>query len=102
MLSTPTTTPMGPLPLLMTWLAERAIEHEVHEHARTVTARAAANAEGVDPRTFAKVVGVKTDGDRTFLLIVDATDHVDLVKARQALFASDVHLLTPAAAAAPG
>ena len=100
MLSTPPTTPTGPLPLLMTWLAERAIEHEVHEHARTVTARAAANAEGVDPRTFAKVVGVKTDDDRTFLLIVDATDHVDLVKARQALFASDVHLLTEADLAA--
>ena len=100
MLSTPTTTLTEPLPLLMTWLAVRAIEHEVHEHARTVTAFAAANAEGIDPRTFAKVVGVRTDDDRTFLLSVDATDHVDLVKARQALFASDVRLLTEADLAA--
>lgn len=96
MLATPTTTPTGPHPLLLSWLAERAIEHEVHEHVQAFTARATATAEGVDPRSFAKVVGVRTDDDRTFLLVVDATDHVDLVKARHALFAGDVRLLTEA------
>jgi Ala-tRNA(Pro) deacylase len=80
----------------LSWLAERGIEHQVHEHATAFTARATAAAEGVDPRSFAKVVGVRTDDDRTFLLVVDATDHVDLVKARHALFASDVRLLTEA------
>ena len=100
MLATPTRTPTGPHPLLLTWLAERAIEHEVHEHAQAFTARATATAEGVDPRSFAKVVGVRTDDDRTYMLVVEATDHVDLVKARHALFASDVRLLTEADLAA--
>lgn len=98
--ATPTTAPSGPHPMLLNWLAERAIEHEVHEHAATFTARATALAEGVDPRSFAKVVGVRTDDDRTFLLVVDATDHVDLVKARHALLASVVRLLTEADLAA--
>jgi Ala-tRNA(Pro) deacylase len=98
--ATPTTTPTGPHQPLLTWLAERAIEHEVHEHARTFTARATATAEGVDPRSFAKVVGVRTDDDRTFLLVVDATDHVDLVKARRALLASEVRLLAESELAA--
>lgn len=98
--TTPTITPSGPHPLLLRWLVDRAIEHEVHEHAQTFTARATATAEGVDPRSFAKVVGVRTDDDRTFLLVVDATDHVDLVKARHVLSARDVRLLTEADLAA--
>lgn len=90
----------APNPLLLSWLTERAIEHEVHEHITTFTARATAQAEGVDPRTFAKVVGVRTEDDRTYLLVIDATDHVDLGKASRALFADRVRLLTEAELAA--
>ena len=100
MLATPTLTPTGPHPQLMAWLAERAIEHEVHEHAATFTARETARAEGVDPRTFAKVVAVRTDDDRRYLLVLDATDQVDLIKARRALFARNVRLLAEAEMAA--
>lgn len=100
MSAAPTMPLTGPHPLLLSWLAERAIEHEVHEHTQTFTARATASAEGVDPRSFAKVVGVRTDDDRTFLLVVDATDHIDLVKASRALYARDVRLLTEADLAA--
>ena len=45
---------------LLDWLASQDIEYEIHEHERAFTARATATAEGVDPRTFAKVLAVAT------------------------------------------
>jgi Ala-tRNA(Pro) deacylase len=94
----------GALPTLLRWLESQAIEHDIHEHAEAFTARATARAEGVDPRTFAKVVAVRTDDGRTVLLVLDAVDHVDLVKARRALSAGEVRLLTESemVAVAPG
>jgi Ala-tRNA(Pro) deacylase len=89
---------------LLDWLADQDVEYEVHEHEAAYTARATAEAEGVDPRTFAKVVGVATEDGRTILLVLDATDQLDLAKARHALGTKEVHLLTEAglAALAPG
>lgn len=93
---TPGSAHPGALPSLLEWLESRAVEHDVHEHTETFTARQTARAEGVDPRTFAKVVVVRTDDQQTVLLVIDATDHVDLRKAREALLADDVKLLTEA------
>ncbi len=81
---------------LLDWLARKGVEYEIHEHGEAFTARGAATAEGVDPRTFAKVVGVTTDDGRRVLCVLDATDHLDLHKARRVLGASDVRLLTEA------
>lgn len=92
----PTGAHPGALPALLDWLERHAVEHDIHEHAEAFTARQTALAEGVDPRTFAKVVAVRTDDQRTILLVLDATDHVDLRKAREALLADDVRLLTEA------
>jgi len=92
----PTSAHAGALPTLLDWLARHAVEHDVHEHAEAFTARQTARAEGVDPRTFVKVVAVRTDDQRTVLLVLDATDRVDLRKAREALLADDVRLLTEA------
>lgn len=93
MSTTPTIVRQGPHPALLDWLVTRDVEYEIHEHAETFTARETARAEGVDPRTFAKVVGVATDDGRNVLLVLDATDQVDLGKARRALSARDVRLL---------
>src|SRR5512134_3726571 len=79
---------------LLAWLADHHVEHEVHPHPETFTARQTARAEGVAPTTFEKVVAVRTDDGRTVLLVVDATDAVDLRKARTALAATGVSLLT--------
>jgi len=79
---------------LMDWLTRHRVEHELHVHREAFTARGTAEAEGVDPRTFAKVVGVATDDGRRALLVLDATDHVDLRKARRLLNAADVRLLS--------
>lgn len=89
---------------LLRWLREHDVDHEVHEHAETYTATSTAHAEGVDARTFAKVVGVVTDDGRKVLLVIDAPDHVDLLKAREVLAAADVALLTETelASLAPG
>lgn len=89
---------------LLDWLASQDVEHEIHEHEPAFTARATATAEGVHPFTFAKVVGVVTDDGRNVLAVLDATDHLDLRKARQALGASDIRLLTETelTALAPG
>jgi Ala-tRNA(Pro) deacylase len=89
-----------PLPILLEWLRSHDVEYEIHEHDPAFTARATASAEGVDPRTFAKVVGIATDDGTSILVILDSTDHVDLAKARAALEAADVRLLTEAELAA--
>jgi Ala-tRNA(Pro) deacylase len=86
----------GPHPGLLDWLAGRHVEYELHEHPETFTAEATARAEHIDPRRFAKVVGVATSDGRRVLLLVDAPDHVDLAKARRVLGASDVRLMTEA------
>jgi Ala-tRNA(Pro) deacylase len=78
---------------LLAWLAKHKVDYDIHEHPRAFTAPETARAEGVHPRTFAKVVGVRTHDGRTVLLVLDATDHVDLHKARRALDSSDVRLL---------
>ncbi|HSL76352.1 MAG TPA: YbaK/EbsC family protein [Candidatus Limnocylindrales bacterium] len=89
-----TTNGSRPNQALLDWLRGRHIDFEVHEHPPTFTAAGTARAEGVDPRAFAKVVGVVTDDRRNVLLILDAPDHVDLRKARKALGAEDVRLLS--------
>jgi Ala-tRNA(Pro) deacylase len=89
-----------PLPALLEWLAREGIDHEIHEHDPAFTARGAARAEGVDPRSFAKVVGVAADDGRRALVVLDATDHLDLRKARQVHGAGHVRLLTEAELAA--
>jgi len=93
---TASTTLERPLPELLDWLAKHGVDHEIHEHEPAFTATATARAEGVDPLTFAKVVGVRTDDGRSALVVLDATDHVDLHKARRALQATDARLLTEA------
>ena len=85
-----------PDPDLLEWLAGHGVEYEIHEHDRAFTARATAKAEGVDPRTFAKVVGLSVHGGRDVLVVLDATDRLDLRKAAQVFGGSDVRLLTEA------
>lgn len=84
----------GPHQGLLDWLAGRGIEYELREHPETFTAEATARAEHVDPRRFAKVVGVATNVGQHVLVLVDAPDHVDLAKARRVLGAADVRLMT--------
>lgn len=93
-----------PYPGLLDWLASHDVEYEIHEHDPAFTARATATAEGVDPRTFAKVVGVATRDGRNVLIVLDATDHLDLHKAGRVLGASNARLLMEAelTALAPG
>ena len=89
-----TTILSGPHMSLLDWLAGNDVEFEIHEHEEAFTARASARAEGVDPRTFAKVVGVMTEDGRRILVVLDATDHLDLSKAAAALFTDRVRLLS--------
>jgi Ala-tRNA(Pro) deacylase len=79
---------------LIAWLNEHGVDHEVHEHREAFTATSTARADGVDDRTFAKVVGVIADDGRRALLVLDAPDHVDLTKAGRVLRAEHVRLLT--------
>lgn len=88
------TTLHQPYKPLLDWLADQDIEFEVHQHDLAFTARATATAEGVDPRTFAKVVVVASHDGRTAIVVLDATDHLELRKARRALGGNDVRLLT--------
>ena len=90
----------GPHAGLLDWLARRHVEYEVREHPETFTAEATARVEHIDPKRFAKVVGVATNDGRRVLLLVDAPDHVDLAKARRVLGAADVRLLAEAEFAA--
>ena len=90
-----TATTPGTVPLreLIDWLREHQVDHEIHEHQTTYTARATARAEGVSPRSFAKTLGVTAEDGRSFLIVMDATDHLDLSRGRRVLNASHLRLL---------
>ncbi|HLA16895.1 MAG TPA: YbaK/EbsC family protein [Candidatus Limnocylindrales bacterium] len=79
---------------LLDWLAVADVEHELREHPLTFTARETARVEGIDPRRFAKVVAVTTSDGRKALIVVDAVDLVDLIKARRVLDARQVRLMS--------
>ena len=79
---------------LLDWLASKDVEYEIHAHDQSFTARSTARAEGVDPRTFAKVLVVATQDGPDAFVVLDATDQLDLRKARHALGDRDVRLLT--------
>jgi Ala-tRNA(Pro) deacylase len=83
-----------PCEALLAWLDQHRIDYEVHDHAESFTATSSARAEGVDARSFAKVVAVETDDGRRALLVVDAPDRIDLRKARAVLDADEVRLLS--------
>jgi Ala-tRNA(Pro) deacylase len=102
-MNTDTTLQLPSKPLL-DWLARNGIEFEIHEHDGAFTALGAAAAEGIDPRTFAKVVAVASPDGRKAIVVLDATDHLDLRKARHVLGATHVRLLTEVemTALAPG
>ena len=79
---------------LLEWLSSQGIEFEIHRHDPAFTALGTAQAEGVDPRTFAKVVVLATGDDRNVMVVLDATDHLDLAKARLVFDTNHVRLLT--------
>jgi Ala-tRNA(Pro) deacylase len=93
-----------PYPPLLDWLAGHHVEYEIREHDRAFTSSATATAEGIDPHTFAKVIGLLTEEGRNVLVVLDATDQLDLYKARRAVGSNDVRLLseTELTALAPG
>ena len=78
---------------LRDWLEAHEIAYQIHEHPLAYTALATALAQGVDPATFAKVVGVRSDAGRVVLVVLDAVDAVDLRKVAD-LVGSPVSLMT--------
>jgi Ala-tRNA(Pro) deacylase len=90
------TTQAGPDQRLVDWLASQGVDFEIHEHRLSYSARETARAEGVDARTFAKVVGITSQDGRTALIVLDAVDHLDMHKLREVLEAPHVRLLTEA------
>ena len=101
MAATEAETRRGPSHDLIEWLTSQGIAYELHEHALTFTARETARAEGVDPVTFAKTIGVVADDGRRALMVIEATDHLDLVKARRTMGSGHVRLLTEPELLAP-
>jgi Ala-tRNA(Pro) deacylase len=78
---------------LRAWLETHGIAYQVHPHPAAYTAMGAALAEGVEPSTFTKVVGVRTDEGRVALVALDAVDKLDMRKVG-ALVGAGVRLLT--------
>lgn len=83
----------GPMKSLITWLDSEGVRYEIHEHDRSFTAMATARAEGVDPRTFEKVIWVRSAEGKDALMVVDSEDHLDLRKAREVLKSERVKLV---------
>jgi Ala-tRNA(Pro) deacylase len=84
----------GPHRGLLTWMEKNGVHYELHEHPTTFTARETARVDAVNPAAFAKAIGVITDDGRRALVVLDADDHLDLLKARHALGATTVRLMT--------
>ena len=80
---------------LENWLKAHGVAFEIHPHPLTYTALATARAEGVEPRSFAKVVGVRTTDGRVALVVIDAADVLDLAKVND-LIGEHVRLLSEA------
>jgi prolyl-tRNA editing enzyme YbaK/EbsC (Cys-tRNA(Pro) deacylase) len=83
----------GPYPALMDWLQEHGVGYELRDHPLAFTATEAARAEGVEPTSFAKVVGVHTSDGHDALAVLDATDQVDVGKLARVLGVAWVALL---------
>ena len=79
---------------LLEWLSSQRIDFEIHHHDPAFTALATARAEGVDPRTFAKVVVAAAADGRKAMIVLDATDHLDMTKARLVLDTRHVRLVS--------
>lgn len=75
------------------WLETHEIAYQIHEHPLAYTALATAHAEGVDPATFAKVVGVRSETGRVALVVLDAVDALDLGKVAD-LVGSPIRLMS--------
>ena len=84
----------GPMETLVRWLDVEGVDHEIHEHGRALTAVATARAEGVDPKTFEKVVWVRSADGGDALMVLDSEDHLDLKKARDVLKSGRVKLVS--------
>jgi prolyl-tRNA editing enzyme YbaK/EbsC (Cys-tRNA(Pro) deacylase) len=99
-----TRTTAGPYPALIDWLQHHDVGYELREHPLAFTATEAAHADGVEPATFAKVVGVHTSDGRDAIALLDATDQVDLGELAGVMGVKWVALLGEAAfgALAPG
>lgn len=83
----------GPMKSLITWLDSEGVKYELHEHERSLTALATARVEGVNPRSFQKVVWVRSAKGGDALIVLDANDHLDLAKARETLKSGRVTLV---------
>ena len=95
-MSSTETVQTGPHAGLLDWLASHAVDYELREHPLTITARETARVEGIDPRRFAKTLGVATADGTRVLIVLDATDKLDLVRARKVLDSGMVRLLDEA------
>lgn len=80
-------------PALIDWLQTHGVEYELHEHPLAFTAAETAHAEGVEPASVAKVVGVRTSDGQNALAVLDTTDQIDLAKLARALGVAWVALL---------
>jgi Ala-tRNA(Pro) deacylase len=87
------TTEVGPHRGLLEWLTRQGVEHEIHEHRLTYTARETARADGIELKAFAKVVGIEGDDGQKALAVIDASDRLSLTKAAEAMKVRHVRLL---------
>ena len=79
--------PSPALQAVREFLEHRGVAHEVVEHHETLSARAEAQAAGVDPHEAAKTLALR-DHDAYRLAVVPASRRLDLNRARHALGAS--------------
>ena len=78
---------------LEAYLREKGVPSQNQHHARAITAQEVAAAEHVPGRMFAKTVMVTPDDEVSMvMLVLPAPNHVNPLKASEALGVSEVHL----------
>jgi Ala-tRNA(Pro) deacylase len=85
-----------PMMALLDWLGAHGLDYDLHEHPRAFTALEAARAEGLDPHAFAKTLAVGRSDGRRALVVLEASDSVDLGAVARLLDTDRVRLLTEA------
>ena len=83
-----------PMVTLLDWLGAHGLDYDLHEHPLAETALETAEAEGIDPQRFVKVLGVARPDGRWILAALEASQHLDLVAAAAAVGCERVRLLT--------
>jgi prolyl-tRNA editing enzyme YbaK/EbsC (Cys-tRNA(Pro) deacylase) len=81
-------------PGLVDWLEGHDVPYSVSQHAKMIRAWEAAQLQDIDPHAFAKTIAVVGDDGTPALMVLSASDRLDLRRAAEALGTRHARLMS--------